>query len=228
MTTIRQIITDALRESGIIGVNVTPSAAIQGEGLRRLQNIIKSLYGNELGEPLVTVDYEDVKADEFLPVNVRIIFNDEGAQTLDMFDNPDDGARFAVFDNGASFATENVTLLGNGRKIEGADSLVLNTNSLNREWLYRGDTGNWVRVTDLTVDDESPFPSEFDDLLVTMLAIRTNARHGAETAVDTVETYRRMLRQFRARYRQDTQKPSEAGLLYLTSNPQHQYRIDFE
>lgn len=218
MTTLRQIIIDALREANVVAVGETPDADVHAEALRRLQNIIRSLFGNELGEQLRTLDDEDLEGAEHLPVNARIVFNLGAAKTWDMYDNPRDGARFAVIDNGGNFATYNLTLNGNNRQIELADSVTLNTDAVNREWFYRADLGNWARVTDLTANDESPLPSEFDDYLITLLAYRLNPRYGAESSPTLVDTLTRMKRQFRARYRQEHEQDSEDALLLLPSN----------
>lgn len=221
MTTLRQIIVDAFRESGITPVGGTPGADEHSEALRRLQNIIKQLFGNELGEQLRTINYENISNYTNLPTNVRIVFDSEGALTLNLHKNPRDGARLAVIDNGADFATNNITLDGNGRKIELADTVTLNTNSLNREWFYRDDLGNWVRVTDLTANDESPFPAEFDDLLITLLAFRLNPRYGAETHQEMVEVLKDIRRRFRARYRQVHEVSVDDGLIILPSTRSH-------
>lgn len=220
MTTLRQIIIDSLRESGVVAVGDTPDGDVHTEALSRLQKLIKSLYGNELGEPLASLDYEDILDYEAAPENSRIIFDLDSAVTVDLPENPRDGARFGVIDVGGTFATYNLTLDGNGRHIESAATQVLNTNSLNRAWLYRADLGNWARVTDLTASDESPFPEEFDDYLVLLLAMRLNPRYGAETKGETIEAFNRARRQFRARYRQNSEQNSEEALLRLSGNRQ--------
>lgn len=231
MTTLRQIIIDGLRESGIIGVGTTPDADEHDEGLRRLNNIIKSLFGTELGEPYADVNYgvnglvnsyskgldraSDIDS-AYIPKNVRLIFNNGAAKTLYLHPAPQDGSRLAIRDNGSNLATFNVTLNANGRQIESANSVVLSTSDLTREWFYRADLGDWVRVTDLTANDQSPLPEEFDDLLMTLLALRLNGRYGADTGTDMMEILKRIRGIFRARYRQTSEQPSEPGLYRLT------------
>lgn len=230
MTTIRTIITDAYGETGIIGDGSDPSAEQLTKALRRLNALYASFFGAELGENLTTVNYgtagltnsyaisEDDSSDiksTYLPTNIRLVLNNEVATTLYLDPNPDDGARFAVVDNAGNLATYNVTVNGNGRHIENASSVTLNTNSLNREWFYRADLGNWVRIADLTEDDESPLPSAFDDLLVTALALRLNPAYGAQTSQEMVDVFSRMKRLFKARYIQHREVNSEDALLYL-------------
>lgn len=231
MTTIRQIITDAYRESGLIQIGLTPEAEQLDEGLRRLQTIIRSLFGNELGVPLTSVsygasaitntygredDYSSVIDGTYVPSNVRLLVNIDGAKTLYLKPNPQDGARISIVDNSGNFGTYNVTVNGNGRKIDGGTSTVLSTNSESKEWFYRADLGEWVVVDSLTADSQSPFPSEFDDLLSIMLAFRLHPRYQAQTAPETMETLRRMKRQFSSRYSQSSEVGVEEALLRLS------------
>lgn len=231
MTTVSQIISDSLREAGIIEIGEDPSAEQSVEGVRRLNVVIRSLFGNELGDPLTTINYgaeglnnvfaqnenmSDDVDDIYVPANYRLILNIGNETTLYLPPNPNDGARFALVDNGNNLSTYNVIVNGNGRQVEAADSVTVDTDGLNREWFYRADTGNWVRVTDLTEFDDVPFPLEFDDMLITLLALRLNPRHGAQTSDEMIETLKRIRRIFRARYKQVAEKNSELGLLRLS------------
>ena len=240
MSTVRQIIIDAYREPGIIGEDEEPSAAQLAEALRRINVLYDSLFGTELGEPLIPVNYgkggltnvfaeaEDQAVhinSTYIPNNARLMLNLENSVTLYLNPLPRDGARVGIIDNLGNLATLNLILNGNGRKIENLSSVTLNTNSLNREWFYRGDLGNWVRVTDLLVDDPSPLPSEFDDLLSTILAIRLGPRHGAKTSEEMVEVLKRARRMFRARYHQKSEQDSELGLYRLPST-KHYWQWD--
>lgn len=233
MATIRQIITDAYREGAIIGIEETLDTEKFAEGLRRFNVLFDSLFDNELGEALVPVNYgingmvnpyalgadnSAIIDDMYLPSNYRMIVNISEATTIYLDPNPRDGARVAVADNSGNLATYNLTLNGNGRKIEAAASVTLSTNSLVRQWFYRGDTANWVKVVDFIDGDSSPFPDEFDDFLVMLLAVRLNPRHGATTSPEMIEALKRSRRAFRHRYRQSKFVRSELGLLRLTGN----------
>lgn len=234
MTTIRKIIARGFRESGFIEVGGVPDADQLEEALDLLQRMYSSFFGNELGEQLTNANYgtagltnvyakdEDQSpliSSVYVPENVRLILNINQATTLTLHPNPMDGARLAIIDNIGNLGTYNVTLNGNGRTIENAATALLNTNSVNREWFYRADLGGWTRVTDLVLDNESPLPREFDDLLTTILAIRLNPAYGAQTSQEVTEIVSRARRQFRARYRQSLQVASEDGLIRLPSNP---------
>lgn len=227
MTTISSLISDAFRESGIIGVADTLDSNMQTEGLRRINALIYSLIGSELGENLPTISYgsqnitntygelEDYSSfidSTFIPQNSRIIFNASEANTLFLDPAPRDGARIAIIDNAGNFATYNQVLNGNGRSIETSATVTLSTSDLVREWFYRADLANWVKVTDLIVSDQSPFPAKFDDLLIFMLAMRLNPSYGAATATETIALLDRARAQFRSRYRQERQVRADEAL----------------
>lgn len=225
MTVLNTIIADAYRESGILALNDTPDADEMAEGLRRLQVLVKSFLGSELGENLNEMNYgggfstthgqyadtQEVRQ-WYVPKNTRVFLNVSAADTIYLDPNPRDGSRVAVIDQGGNLASNNVTLNANGRKIETTNTVVLSTSSVVREWFYRSDLGGWQRVTDLVAVDESPFPLEFDDFLVTMLAMRINPRFGAEMSPSSVAMLDRSRAQFRARYRQKTEVSVELGL----------------
>lgn len=233
MTTIRQIITDSLRESGLIAVGDDAEAAVFEEALRRLNVLMRGWFGNELGEQLTSVGFgyagltnvfailkdgsSDI-VDSYISPNVRLMLNIDTPYTLYLTPNPEDGARLGIIDVGGNLASHAVTLNGNGRNVESADTVTLNTDSLNREWFYRADLGSWTRITDLEAEDESPLPLEFDDLLTTALAIRLNPRYGGATSDEMASVFKRVKRMFRARYRQTVEKASEDGLLLLPSS----------
>lgn len=236
MTTIRQIITDAYREAGILAIDETIDSDKFAEGLRRFNVLFNSLFENELGEELQDMNYGQggltntyalvqdmapVIDSGYVPPNTRLFLNLDDTATIYLPPNPHDGARFAVVDVRGNLATYPVSLNGNGRKVENAAAQSLATNSLTRSWFYRADTGNWVKVSDFVDGDNSPFPSEFDDFLSTVLAFRIHPRYGAQTAVETIEVLKRSRRQFRSRYRQTKEMGSELALQNLTSNRKH-------
>lgn len=230
MTTIRQIISDAYREGGLIQIGTLPEADQLDEGLRKLQSIVSEFFGHELGESLLTISYnrndsntnqygKDVDSKEhvdsyFVPSNVRLLVFANSAQTVYLNPNPAPGARVSFVDVNRSFASNNFTVKANGRRIAGAFETVLNTNGENSEWFYRDDLGEWVKTANLDVDGQSPFPPEFDELLITSLAIRLNPRYEQKTAPETLQTWNRLKSQFRSRYKQTEFVPSEVTQLF--------------
>lgn len=205
MTLVSEIIKAAYRESNLIALAATVSSNQSTEALNRLNPLVLSTIGNEVGDNFqdITIggDYDQSSlVGTWLPDNARLLLNLTAAKAYDLDAYPYDGQRLAVVDVGSNLATYNVVLSGNGRLIEGAASLTLNTDDLARQWMYRRDTGNWVRVTTLTTGDELPFPSDFDDYFITMLAMRLNPRYGQELHPATLESLRRSRSQLRARY----------------------------
>ena len=230
MTTARDIITDALREGGILALGETPEADASSEGLKRLNVLIRSLIGFEIGENLTPVSFgtngiatpEGLAADQssrilssYLPSNTVLYVNQSSSNTINLDPNPQDGARVSIIDSSGNFATYNFIVDANGRKIENAASVTLNTSSSATEWFYRADTGNWFKVTDLTENDLIPFPTEFEDLLTTSLAFRLNPRYGQQSPGEMVASMTRAKTMFKARYSQNTETPSELALQRL-------------
>lgn len=231
MTTISQIITDAYRESNLIAVGGSPTTAEQTEALRLLNRVVSSLFGNEMGDPLKVLPlgknniltptnvnlYMDDILDYYVPANTRLQCNLEAEVTVNLTPHPQDGARFAVVDASNNLATHNLVVYGNGRLIEDATNIVLDVNGLAREWFYRDDLGEWVRLSDLTLESESPFPPEFDDLLITNLALRLAPRQGTDFDIASQTAMTRLEKKFRARYKQTDLVDVEDGLLKLPS-----------
>jgi hypothetical protein len=219
MTLVSSIIKDAYRESNLIAKAATPTNVQIEEALNRLNPMLLSTIGYEAGEGFedynVGGDYDtSYTFTYYLPANARLYLNLTEAKAYDLDPTPYEGQRLSVVDVGSNLATYNVVLSGNGRLIEGAATLTLNTDDLTREWMYRGDTGNWVRIGNLVSADHLPFPSEFDDYFITMLAMRLNPRHGVAMPAETVAYLKRIKNVLRARYAQKGINPeSDPGLL---------------
>jgi hypothetical protein len=225
MTTVSDIIIQAFRESDLIDETNYPTPTQMSEALVRLNSIFKSLFGYEVGELLTTVPtgdlnqtYNEVEFPAVLdvtrpPENSRLVSAHDVATTIYLVPQPNDGARVAVVDPFGILTATPLTINGNGRSIEGSTTVVLNTNNIDRTWMYRADTGNWVRVT--SIDDasaEMPFPEEFDDFFITTLALRINPRHGGATRAETTARLNEMKSKLRSRYRQSKSMVSELGL----------------
>lgn len=232
MTTIRQIITDSFREGGIIQIGTSPSAEQQDEGLRKLQSLIKRLFGNEMGSPLETINYgrngllqaysssydmSNVLSSYFVPPNSQLVVNAEQAYNVFLNPQPQDGERVSIVDVAQNFASNYFTLNGNGRRIGTETEQTFTANGTNKSWFYRGDLAQWVEVSDLDLDDESPFPSEFDDYLSISLAMRLNPRYQQQTAPETLMEYKRIRSQFRSKYRQTKDAYPDIALVRLNS-----------
>jgi hypothetical protein len=240
MTTIRQLVTDAFRESGITQTGLDPESDEFDEGLRKAQFIIQNLLVSELGCLLTPVSYgsasltnasalyEDQSSfvdQYFVPPFSRLMVNIDTPVTVYLPPNPMDGTRVGVVDSGSTFGSNTFTINGNGRKIEGAFTKTLSDDGVSREWFYRADTGNWSVVSSLTSNDESPFPFEFDDLISTQVAMRLNPRYEQQTAPETISAYRTLLSRFKARYKTSVEVGIEEGLIRFTHGNRGYYSI---
>lgn len=217
MSLASEIITRAYRESALIAIVSTPTAAEAAEGLSLLNSLILSTIGNEAGTELPDIPIGgqfDRSPSQYLVGNARLILNLGAAKSIRLDPQPHDGQRVAIADAKGNLASANLTLDGNGRRIEAALTVVLATNSMNRQWMYRADTGNWVRLTELVAGDTMPFPVEFDDYFIVSLALRLNPRHRQALAQESIAALERSRSQLRARYRKPRPK-QELGTLGL-------------
>ena len=110
MTTVATIISDAFRQSNLIPVNGSVTAAQQTEALRYLSRIVKSVLGNEVGEGLTdynigdkNIDRKNTDADGSdniwtVPVNHRLVCNMTQNETVYLPTYPRDGDRVSAID----------------------------------------------------------------------------------------------------------------------------------
>lgn len=206
MTLASDIITRAYRRGQITAIVSSQTTLEQAEALTLLNAIIVSSLGQEIGSELSPLNIggsydQSSYCSTWTPMNARLVLNLAGATTLNLHPEPYEGAGLAIADAGNSLASHNLILVGNGRNIEGAATLTLSTNGDTRQWLYRGDTANWVKITDLALTDPVPFPEEFDMYFVNRLATEINPQNGVTTAPEVVASMQRAERQIRARYR---------------------------
>jgi hypothetical protein len=230
MTLTSKIIRTAYRESNLKGIGETLTAPETEEGLDALNRIVLAAYGYEVGRQLVDwpVGQQGIGAEDvttwsqnewaYPPANMRLIAASNTPQTVYLHPQPSDGARMAIIDPANRLAAAPITVDGNGRQIQGAADVVVNTNGAARIWFYRADEGDWVLLSTLTgVDpEEFPFPPEFDDYFITTLAMRLNPRYGRSMSEETSAALARTLEKLRARYQQYTGIFGEPALSNLT------------
>src|SRR5262245_40589576 len=200
MSTAGDIITYAFREGNFIAVGETPTAAEIAEALPRLQNLLASLFGNELGEnyrdwyvtsqlaeqvplrtrlaPTTDPTVSPSESWKYPPPNARLLVKITAAQTVILPANPNDGARIMVVNVGST-GSINLTLDANGHLIDTATSLTGTLTTLTGKWwLYRADLGQWTMFVPIAEDDDDmPLPEEFDDYFICGLAIRLSTRY---------------------------------------------------
>jgi hypothetical protein len=210
MTLASSIIKRAYRKTNLIPLVGTPNTNQSTEALEMLNSLILSCIGNEAGDELLPLNFgggfsehdQSEVCDQWVPVNTRLVLNLTAADTVELDPYPYDGQRLAIIDAGNTLDTYSLTISPNGRKIEGsASNLVLSTEGLERQWMYRADTGNWVKITSLATSDEMPFPIEFDMYFVISLALQLNPQYGQQLTAEDSVTLNRSRSQLRARYR---------------------------
>ena len=213
MTVISSIITDAFREGNILPLGKAPTSVQTTEALRLTNQLFKTVMGGDAGEnftdwplgaygiPNPIYPIPDMQQSR-PPLNKRLVAINEEALDVYLWSYPQDGSRMGIVDPYGRLSVAPVTLNGNGRMIEGSPSLVLNTNGLAREWFYRADLGQWVRLTTLTETEEMPFPEEFDIFFTILLALRLNPRYGREMDDQSQAMFKQERAGFVARYAQ--------------------------
>lgn len=237
MTTTLDIITDAYRESNIIGMGVQLTDGQKTEGLRRLNAVVSSVLGFEVGEKLH--DWQVGTLNQSQPnwfngdwslacwhrpqANVRLVVSSAVAVELFLPTKISDGARIGLTNPAGNLAAHPVTLNANGRTIEGAASIVLDTDDLQTEWFYRADLSDWVRRELLTIDGDFIYPAEFDDAFVTMLAMRVNPRYGRAISAETAAWMDRSVTMLKSRYHQKTVTAADLAVLMLSSQAYQPY-----
>lgn len=239
MTIVTEIIEEAFRESGLTNELQSATPTQTKQALGRLQTLISTVYGFEVGDQLIDwpVGIEGVDSITELAwgaeqwtnprENVRLIAGSNAAQTIFLPSNPDDGARIALIDPSSRLEAAPITLNGNGRTIEGTPDLIVNINGTRKTWFYRADLGNWTSISPLTYTDEFPFPPEFDTYFITMLATRISPTYGVGLSPQTVSALERNRTRLRARYTQNQFVPSELGILRMSRMASDRDQYDF-
>lgn len=217
MTQVSAIITDAFRETNLIALNTSPAPAEMVEGLARLQAVVLSTLGNDVSynmEDWTLVSATSISnpsnvaltaaqaAAYFVKPQSRLIANLGAATAINLDPMPQDGQRFSALDALNNFATRNLTINGNGRRIDGGTSKVLNTNGARFEAFYRSDLAEWVEITDLQTTDDLPFPEDYDDYFITKLAMRLDPRYGRPLPPEVAARYAEQQQQIIDRYTQ--------------------------
>jgi len=224
MTTAGRIVDRCFRENNLIAIGKTPSVAQATEALDYLNGLVRSMLGTDEGELLLdwNVPYVGTINNRFPlypanpsqsatdyqgpPPNARLLVANLAQPFTVYFQNvPPDGARMGLVNVGADFTTYPLTLSGNGRLIEGAQSIIINTNpTAPLLWLYRADLANWIAMEfPLASTDEMQFPDSFDDFWVALLAVRLAPLYGKEPNAITAGIATNGMKQFKARYAQE-------------------------
>lgn len=215
MTQISSILVDAYREANIFPLRKALDTEQIVEALRLYNGNIRAIYGDEAGEklidwPLGTYNYESPNygppyteyAVDHPTINRRLLVTNTEAKTVYLTPFPQDGARMGIADPFSRLSTVPVMIDANGRTIEGNSTLLLDQDGTFREWFYRADLGQWVRITSLLESDENPFPDDFDNFFIIGLAMRLNPRYGRQMDPQSATVFKAERTKFIARYLQ--------------------------
>lgn len=228
MTQVSEIIRQALRETNTVAITQDSNPTETAEGLARLQALVLSTLGNEVG--YIMEDWNILSATTItkpsgvplttaqagawtVPPNARLVCGLGAALTVTLDPLPQDGQRFSAIDAKNTFDTFNLTINPNGRKIEGAvANKVISTEGDATQWLYRADLADWKVIAPLATDDEFPFPTDFDDYFIIMLAMRLSPRYGKELPKESGARLEMQRQQFIARYSQTRLRDTNMGV----------------
>jgi len=211
MATVGDLVRAAYRQENLVAVGQPLSTAQLAEGVSRFNSIWQGLFGRKFGEKLLlwpvppNPTVNEARDWPLLPRNANIPNGAwpypqqnsmlqvavDGATTIYLKQLPSDGARMGLVNIGTSFATNPLTIDGNGFLIDGATSLTLSaalTGPL--FWFFRQDLGDWRRVTTLTDASESPLPSDFDDFWRCAVAMALCPMYGKNPQAMTVQTFK--------------------------------------
>lgn len=234
------VIDQAFRELNLITIGRAPTAEEVGDTLPRLEALVSSLMGYELGAPLrlwhlpeawdasldprhpltpENLENTTVEPWQYLPPNVRVVVKGAGERTVYLPGSPPDGARLQVVDAGSTVTT--LTLNANGLLVAGASTLAVVPASVNGTvWFFREDLGDWIQLPGSFLEgSEMPLPDEFDDLFVCGLALRISRRYGVAATEEVIQRYTDMLQRATNRYRMggDPLSPAELRTLVRTT-----------
>lgn len=214
MTTLQPIITQGYRELNLVAGGKSLSAVQLDEGLLLLLNVIDVTICGDAGENLrdwPLGDYGRQALERYNlslqcyqnpRINCRMIAVNEQAMTVYLPVKPSDGTVMAIVDPFERLSAFPVTLDGNGRVIENQASIVLDVDGTDRKWLYRADLGKWIRLTDLAIGDEMPFPKTWDFFFSIELALRLSGRSGRAITAATAAVYKKLRERFVNKYLQ--------------------------
>lgn len=232
MTLTQVVISDAYRESMLTPLGGQPDAAQTDEGLRLLQRVVSSVFGNEVGENLQiwpvgdNYIYSGWTPEQwcYLQGDIAVVVADHREHRLNLPPFPQDGDRLQLIDSGSGFAAHPVTLVRQAALFEGSTAdYVADTDGFNQVWIYRADIADWRRITPLVVEEEFPFPEKHDDAFIGLLAARLNPRYRQSMSQESGAMFDRARTQLQAAYRRVKVTPADLATQRLTGSWPYNY-----
>jgi len=167
------------------------------EALEALNGMLAGLQNEGIGG---RQDGVDITGNEEVNFPSYLYIKATAPLTIKLPKMANDGFLVSFIDINGSFAASNVTVDPQGVKIAGGLSLVLNINNTNDRYMYRADLGEWVKFSTLTINDNLPYPVDFDEALSSMLSIRTSAENADDIPQTAVLLAQNGLRRLQQRY----------------------------
>jgi len=181
--TVRDVIKAALRKMGGLASGDEPTADEVTDARIAYNSMLRSMFGTIIG-PRLSPQAAAASLTAEPGGQYQIAAS---AITITLPVNPRNGARVGVVDSNLNFATNTCTIARSGRLLEGAAANIsLTTAGASRTWFFRGDTGNWIREADQSVDDAVYFPDELVAYMGDMLAVYIASEYGGEIRPDVV------------------------------------------
>lgn len=207
MATARETIQGAHDALRVTGFGQAQTSAQATYGLTKLNDWLNGIVGYGAAPPLI--DHR-IDADFDVPPEahaLRLLCTHAGPITITLPDGisernmPQDGFRLGIVDVTGAAATNNITIARSGWKIAGAAAnATISTNSAARLYMFRADLGDWKLAADLGLDDDLPFPADFDQAIKLILADLIGGRFGQELSRRDLERMKDGEAQLRARY----------------------------
>lgn len=230
MATARETIVLALQKTGMQPKGgPSPDSAMIAEGLSALRRLLREIFAGQGAAYIpvsVTGDFEVTTEYNFLRLQVAA----EGELTI-MLPNPDeveipDGMRLDVRDVALNATTYDINIDGNGSLIDGATAdYVIDTSGDGVLLMYDAATGNWKAHGNITIDQDLPLPTEYDEGMACWLAVRwSGSRRFGQSLTDyEIGCAKDTERQLRARYGKVVPLIHEAGVANIGSSGRRAY-----
>lgn len=189
-----EIIAWAFREANYRSIVDAPSTEEQAEALTLLRGLCATFVPMVVGVHLPTVP---VASNATLSGAARLMVSAGSPTTVVLPTQPQSGMVVEYVDAGH---TVDVTLDAGDRFFgdrQPTQQVLLGASfptarNRTRQWLYRDDIASWDELTDLQASAPFPFPPEFNDWFVMMLAIRLSPRFGSDPRAMTMQRAKEM------------------------------------
>lgn len=230
MTTLNEICISAFRESQTFDLERVPSDAELNEALARLKNIIEL----HTRPPVQTVwlgrdrrlvaergqivrDFTGLQERNPVPADTYVNLLLDQSYEVFLPSSPGDGSVVSFIDVAGTLGAHELTIVGNGNLISGQPSILLDQTGSTTKLMYRRDLAEWRPVGVLEGASQMPYPTEFDDFWIIMLAMRMNPRYGKEISPITLQVFNDVRSRFMSRYMSHT-TPSQPDIIWTADN----------